>query len=63
MPPWLMEHFQEIALAIFVVVVLILNRREKPEPDRDLKTPEYKSLDQRFKDAYRRAIFGDDTEE
>lgn len=57
---WLMEHMETIAIIGFLVVIGVFNCLSKPEPKRDLKSPEYKSLDTRFKDAYRRAIFGED---
>ena len=63
MLPWLAEHIETIAFIGLLVVVGVLNCFSKPEPKRDLKSPEYKSLDTRFKDAYRRAIFGDDADE
>lgn len=63
MLPWLMEHFEEIAVILLLVVVGAISCLSKPEPKRDLKTPEYKSLDRRFRDTYRRAILGDDTDE
>ncbi len=63
MPAWLMEHFQEITVILFLLVVGVISCLSKPEPKRDLKSPEHKSLDRRFKDAYRRAVFGDDPDE
>ena len=57
---WLMEHIEEIVIIGFLVVIGVLNCFAKHEPRRDLKSPEHKSLDQRFKDACRNAIFGDD---
>lgn len=60
---WLMEHIETIAIIGLVAVVGVLNCFSKQEPKRDLKTPEHQSLDRRFKDAYRRAICGDDTDE
>lgn len=60
---WLAEHIVTIAIIVFLVVIGLFNCLSRPEPKRDLKSPEYKSLDRRFKDAYRRAIFGDDTDD
>lgn len=57
---WLMEHMETIAIIGFLVVIGVFNCLSKPEPKRDLKSPEYKSLNTRFKEAYRRAIFGED---
>ena len=56
---WLMEHIEAVAIIGFLVVVGVLNCFAKQEPKRDLKSPEYKSLDQRFKESCRRAIIGD----
>ena len=57
---WLIEHIEEVTIIGFLVIIGVLSCFAKQEPKRDLKTPEYKSLDRRFKDAYRNAIFGDD---
>ena len=60
MASWLMEHVDVLVILGFLLVIGVLNCLSKPEPKRDLKTPEPQSLDRRFKDAYRHAIFGDD---
>lgn len=57
---WLLEHIEAVVIIGLLVIIGILNCFAKDEPKRDLETPEHKSLDQRFKDACRNAIFGDD---
>lgn len=60
MASWLAEHLDVLVILGFLLVIGMLNCLSRIEPNRDLKTPEHKSLDRRFKDAYRHAIFGDD---
>lgn len=57
---WLTEYIETIAVIGLLVVFGIISCLSRREPERDLKSPEYKSLDTRFKDACRRAIFDDD---
>lgn len=60
MLPWLTEHIETIAIVGLVVVVGVLSFFSKPEPKRDLKSPEYMSPNTRFKDACKRVVFGKD---
>lgn len=59
---WLMEHIEEVAIIGFLVVIGVLNCFAKQVPKRDLKSPEYKSLKRRCKEAYGRTVFGDEEE-